>query len=79
MQVQIIKTKNSMSFLHHISLPQPDPLGGGLREEIAEEQQEPEAEGFISDIDGDNLADSWSHIVNDLHQDPDWFDNNQDQ
>ena len=68
-----------MSFLHHISLPQPDPLGGGLREEIAEEQQEPESEGFISDLDGDTLAESWGSIVNDLHEDPEWIDFSHDE
>jgi hypothetical protein len=68
-----------MSFLHHISLPQPDPLGGGLREEIIEEQEEPESQDFSSDLDATILAERWSEVVNDLHQDPDWFDSNSDQ
>jgi hypothetical protein len=63
-----------MSFFHHISLPQPDPLGGGLREEIAEEQSEEAAQDFTSDIDGDKLTEEWSEIMEDLHKDPEWFD-----
>jgi hypothetical protein len=68
-----------MSFFHHISLPSVDPLGGGLREEIAEEQDELEAQDFTEDIDGNVLAERWSEVVNDLHQDPDWYDENNDQ
>ena len=68
-----------MSFLHHISLPQPDPLGAGLREEIAEEQEESEAEEFTNDLDASVLAERWEEVVNDLHDDPDWFDFSHDE
>jgi hypothetical protein len=68
-----------MSFFHHITLPQPDPLGGGLREEIEEEQQEPESQGFTDDLDANILAERWSEVVDDLHQDPDWFDFSHDE
>ena len=68
-----------MSLLHHISLPDPDPLGGGLREEIAEEQEESEAEEFTSDLDANILAERWEEVVNDLHHDPDWFDFSHDE
>lgn len=68
-----------MSFLHHISLPQPDPLGGGLREEITEEQQESEVQEFTNDLDANILAERWEEVVNDLHHDPDWFDFSHDE
>jgi len=67
-----------MSFLHHISLPQPDPLGGGLREEIEEELQEPEVQEFADDLDANILAERWNEVVHDLHEDPDWYDSNQE-
>lgn len=68
-----------MSFFHHISLSDPDPLGGGLREEIAEEQEESEAQEFASDLDATILAERWEEVVNDLHEDPDWFDFSHDE
>lgn len=68
-----------MSFLHHISLPQPDPLGAGLREEIEEEQQESESQEFASDLDATVLAERWEAVVNDLHNDPEWFDFSHDE
>jgi len=67
-----------MSFFHHISLPQPDPLGGGLREEIQNEQLEPEAQDFTDDLDDNVLSARWEEVVNELHQDPDWFNSNQE-
>ncbi len=68
-----------MLFLHHISLPQPDPLGAGLREEIAEEQEESEAQEFASDLDAAILTERWEKVVNDLHNDPEWFDFSHDE
>lgn len=68
-----------MSFFHHISLSQPDPLGGGLREEIEQEQLEPEAQEFTEDLDANILAERWDEVVDALHHDPDWFDSNQDE
>lgn len=59
-------------FHHHISFQKTDPLGGGLREEIEREQHE--SESITLDApDGDQLATSWSKIVEDVEKDPDWF------
>jgi hypothetical protein len=73
MLIKRTKIKKDMSLFHHISLPEIDPLGGGLAEEITAEQQEPEAM-ILNDGPDENLSDSWSHIVEDLKQEPDWFD-----
>lgn len=63
-----------MSFFHHISLSDPDPLGAGLREEIAYEQTEEQSQDFTKDIDGEELTEEWAEIMDDLHKDPEWFD-----
>jgi hypothetical protein len=68
-----------MSFFHHVSLPQVDPLGGGLREEIQNEQREPESQDFADDLDANILAERWDEVVNDLHHDPEWFDFSHDE
>ncbi len=66
-----------MSLFHHISFQVSDPLGGGLREDIENEQLE--AEAITLDApDGDQLADSWAKIVGDVKKDPDWFDFSED-
>jgi hypothetical protein len=67
-----------MSLFHHISFEQSDPLGGGLREEIEQEQHEPEAI-FLDDTDGQQLSDAWEEIVHDVKKDPDWFDFSDDE
>lgn len=50
-----------------------DPLGDGLGDEIAHEQRESEAILLEEQLD-DQLASKWDEILNDVHQDPDWFD-----
>lgn len=76
-----LNTNTTMSLFHHtihsISFQKSDPLGGGLREEIEREQNESEAI-TLDAPDGDQLADSWSKIVGDVKQDPDWFDFTED-
>jgi hypothetical protein len=62
-----------MSLFHHISFKPIDPLGDGLREEIIAEQQEPEAITNLADIDGQELANAWDQIVQDVNKDPTWF------
>lgn len=56
----------------HIHLPEIDPLGGGLAEEIAYERTEPEhieLDRFEAD---ELLADKWDQAVRELHDDPNW-------
>ena len=66
-----------MSLFHHISFQVSDPLGGGLREDIENEQLE--AEAITLDApDGDQMDDSWAKIVGDVKKDPDWFDYSED-
>jgi len=58
---------------HHLSLSAIDPLGGGLAEEIAAEQREPEAIRLQDDIEGTILSKQWQEVVDEVHDDPDWF------
>jgi hypothetical protein len=61
-------------FSHQISFQPIDPLGDGLREEIAAEQQEPEA--LISLEEGlseGQLSEYWQSVVQDVENDPEWF------
>ena len=67
-----------MSLFHHISFKPVDPLGDGLREEIAAEQQEPEAIQTLDDIDGQELAKVWRAIEDDVRNDPTWFHDSED-
>jgi len=60
-------------FGHRISLPQPDPLGGGLAEEIAAEQSEPDSIALEENLDGQLIAEQWNQAVEELEKDPDWF------
>ena len=50
-----------------------DPLGDGLREEIASEQNEPEAMTLQEGPDGDSLSQFWEGVQSDIEQDPTWF------
>lgn len=59
-------------FQHHISFKRIDPLGDGLREEIEQEQLEPEAITSF-DEDGEELISRWQKIEEDIEQDPEWF------
>ena len=69
-----------MPLFHHISLPTPDPLGGGLREEIVAEQQEPEAiESLEEGVDEGALTNFWQGVEHDIQQDPEWFDFSKDE
>ena len=50
-----------------------DPLGDGLGDDIAQEQNETEAIQLQEQFD-DQLANKWDEILEDVHKDPDWFD-----
>ena len=67
-----------MSLFHRISFRPIDPLGDGLREEIAAEQQEPEAITSLEDIDTQQLAQVWGDIEKDVKNDPTWFHDSED-
>lgn len=58
---------------HTVSLSAIDPLGAGLAEEIAAEQREPEAIRLDEDIEAGILSEKWQEVVNEVHQDPNWF------
>ena len=62
-----------MSLFHHVSLPTPDPLGGGLREEIQAEQLETEAITLEEGIDEGALSQYWQGVEEDIQKDPTWF------
>ena len=81
MSISTNKTKSySMSLFHHISLPTPDPLGGGLREEIIAEQQEPEAISSLEEgMDEGALSSFWQGVEEDIHHDPEWFNFSEDE
>ncbi len=63
-----------MSLFHHISLPKIDPLGGGLAEEIAAEQQGDEIITLEESVDEGKLSSFWNSVEQDIEQDPEWFD-----
>ena len=58
---------------HKLHLSRIDPLGGGLAEEIAAEQQEAEAIRLEEFPDGNVLSEQWQHVVDDVEKDPEWF------
>jgi len=60
-------------FNHHISFKQIDPLGDGLREEIAQEQGEPEAIALEEGVNEGELSEYWQSVESDIEKDPDWF------
>lgn len=62
-----------MSLFHHISLPKIDPLGGGLAEEIAAEQQADEVITLDETVDEGQLSSFWNSVERDIKQDPEWF------
>jgi hypothetical protein len=62
-----------MSLFHHISLPKIDPLGGGLAEEIAAEQQADEVITLDETVDEGQLSSFWNSVEQDIEQDPEWF------
>lgn len=67
-----------MSLFHHISFPEIDPLGGGLAEEIAAEQQDEEVIRLEEGIDSTELLSRWSSIEEDVRLDPEWFHMSED-
>lgn len=69
-----------MSLFHHpsVHLSNPDPLGGGLAEEIIAEQESPEAITLDEMPNGDALAEEWSEIVGDLKNDPTFYFSEED-
>lgn len=62
-----------MSLFHRISLPKIDPLGGGLAEEIAAEQQSEEIITLEEGVDEGQLSSFWNSVEQDIEQDPEWF------
>lgn len=62
-----------MSLFHHISLPKIDPLGGGLAEEIAAEQQDEEVITLEERVDEGQLSAFWNSVEQDIEQDPEWI------
>ncbi|MDN5274147.1 MAG: hypothetical protein JWP06_48 [Candidatus Saccharibacteria bacterium] len=63
-----------MSLFHHVSFRPIDPLGDGLREEIAAEQQESDAiEGLEEGLDEQELSAFWTDVEKDVENDPTWF------
>lgn len=62
-----------MSLFHHISLPKIDPLGGGLAEEIAAEQQADDMITLDESVDEGQLSSFWNSVEQDIEQDPEWF------
>lgn len=67
-----------MSLFHHVSFAKVDPLGGGLDEEIAKEQQEPEAM-TLDDISESELTQYWESVESDIEKDPEWFHFSEDE
>lgn len=49
-----------------------DPLDNGLSDDIAAEQQEPDA-FTLEDMSGDELSEQWTKIISDAKKDPNWF------
>lgn len=72
--------KTKMPLFHHISLPKIDPLGGGLREEILAEQEEPQAIESLEDgVDEGALSQFWNGVEQDIEKDPEWFKFSEDE
>jgi hypothetical protein len=68
------KNKKQMTlFKHHVSFKQIDPLGGGLREEIAQEQTEPDMITLEEFADEEKLTNYWRSVESDIEKDPEWF------
>ena len=67
-----------MSLFHRISLSKIDPLGGGLAEEIAAEQQGDEIITLDETVDEGKLSSFWNSVEQDIEQDPEWFDFSKD-
>lgn len=66
-------------FHHRIAFKKIDPLGDGLREEIQQEQREPEAILLEDSVDEGQLSDYWQSVEADIQQDPEWFKFTEDE
>lgn len=62
-----------LPFSHQISFEKPDPLGGGLREEIKAEQEESDAISLEEGLDEKSLSQYWQGVEQDVKEDPSWF------
>jgi len=67
-----------MSLFHKVAFAEIDPLGGGLDEEIALEQQESEAIS-LEDPSEDELTQYWNSVESDIQNDPEWFHFSEDE
>jgi hypothetical protein len=80
MQILQNKTKKHMPlFKHHIAFKQIDPLGGGLREEIAQEQTEQDSITLEEFVDEGKLSNYWQSVESDIEKDPEWFKFTEDE
>ena len=61
------------SFKRSVTFSPVDPLGGGLREDIAAERLEPEAITLEEELDENTLTKYWHDVVQDIEKDPTWF------
>lgn len=59
-------------FGRKISFSQIDPLGNGLREEIAEERLESDAITLEDGVDEGQLSEYWKSVETDLRKDKEW-------
>jgi hypothetical protein len=67
-------------FTHPISFNPIDPLGNGLAEEIAVEQEEPDAIGALEEgVDENELSRFWQSVGADINEDPEWFHFSEDE
>lgn len=64
-----------MSIFHRQSIrfKSVDPLGNGLAEEIAREQNEPEAIRSLDDTSSRDLEQFWGQVIEDAKKDKDFF------
>jgi len=60
-------------FHHPVAFKQIDPLGDGLREEIEQEQMEPESITLEDGVDEGQLSQFWQSVEADIQEDPEWF------
>lgn len=60
---------------HHITFDPVDPFGDGLGDDIAAERRDPDTVMDLSDqLDGDELSSNWGVLLEEVKQDPEWFD-----
>lgn len=66
-------------FSHHISFKKIDPLDNGLREEIVQEQLEPQAITLEEAVDEGQLSEYWQSVEADIEKDPEWYTFSEDK